>query len=166
MAVLSAFESVYQQKRSRTPCEWKITSNDGTNIVANNPATGETISDTQTNFKALFTNINDNLNEQKVQVIASGASPAVDLSAGLYVKCTLSTATVTFGAPTKIPPKGRKVTFEITQDGTGGRTLAFNAAYLFAVALSNTGNTANKKTTIEFISNGSNLVSSNANVWA
>jgi hypothetical protein len=100
------------------------------------------------------------------QVLTPGAAPAVDLSLGTI--CTLAmgaNATVTLGAPTNIPPAGTRVSMFITQDATGGRTLALNAAYIMTTALSNTGNTANKKTVLNFTSDGTALVSHGANTW-
>lgn len=47
---------------------------------------------------------------------------------------------------------GNQVTFKFIQDGTGGRTVAWNAD--FRQAWSNTGNTANKVSTITFEWNG------------
>lgn len=44
-------------------------------------------------------------------------------------------------------------------------TVAWNAAYIFPTAFSNTGNTANKKTTVVFISDGTALVAVGANSW-
>lgn len=100
------------------------------------------------------------------QTLVSGTAPAVNLSLGTI--CTLSmgaNATVTLGAPTNLPSAGTGVTFVISQDAVGGRTLALNAAYVMTTALSNTGNTANKKTLITFTSDGTSLVSHGANVW-
>ena len=53
----------------------------------------------------------------------------------------------TMGAPTH-SSEGQRITFVITQDGTGGRTLAWNAA--FTHAWSDTGNTLGLQSTISF----------------
>lgn len=99
------------------------------------------------------------------QAITSAAAPAVNCAAGNIITLTASNATVTFGAPSNVPRAGDTVTFVITQDGTGGRTIAWNAAYIFPTAWSNTGNTANKKSTITFVSDGTNLIAQGANSW-
>ena len=100
------------------------------------------------------------------QILTAGAAPAWDL--GFGNNATLSTganATVTLGAPSNVPPVGTPCSIVITQDATGGRTVAWNAAYIFPTAFSNTGNTANKKTTVYFVSDGTALVAQGANSW-
>ena len=100
------------------------------------------------------------------QTVASSATPALDCNLGNAVSlATGANATVTWGAPTNVPPAGERVTITITQDATGARTVAFNAAYIFPTAFSNTGNTANKKTTVLFVSDGTSLVAQGANSW-
>lgn len=59
----------------------------------------------------------------------------------------------TMGAPSN-PVAGQTIKFLILQDGTGGRTLAWNAA--FKHAWSDAGNTLNKRSTIVFQYDGSN----------
>lgn len=101
-----------------------------------------------------------------VQTLTSGAAPAVDCNLGnVMTLATGANATVTLGAPSNVPPAGERVQMTITQDATGGRTVAFNAAYIFPTAFSNTGNTANKKTTVLFVSDGTALVAQGANSW-
>lgn len=100
------------------------------------------------------------------QTIASSATPAWDLNVGNIVAInTGANATVTFGAPSNVPQAGTLCMVTVTQDATGGRTVAWNAAYIFPTAFSNTGNTANKKTTVVFISDGTALVAVGANSW-
>ena len=100
------------------------------------------------------------------QTLASGAAPAWDISLGnVAALATGANATVTLGAPSNVPQAGMMCSITITQDGTGGRTVAWNAAYIFPSAFSNTGNTANKKTTVAFISDGTSLVALGANSW-
>ena len=53
----------------------------------------------------------------------------------------------------------------ITQDGTGGWAISWNAAYVFPSAWSNTGNMAGKKSVARFVSDGSKLIAQGANVW-
>ena len=103
----------------------------------------------------------------KTQALTPGAAPAVNCNLGNNI--TLNTganATVTLGAPSNVPAAGECVIFTITQDGVGGRVVAWNAAYIFSGgAFSNVGNTANKKTTINFISDGTALVANGLNTW-
>lgn len=96
--------------------------------------------------------------------IASGATPALDCSLG-PVHAFTATAASTFGAPSKIPAAGEAVTVIITQDGTGGWAISWNAAYVFPSAWSNTGNMAGKKSVARFVSDGSKLIAQGANVW-
>ena len=60
---------------------------------------------------------------------------------------------VTVSAPTNAT-KGKILTFRFLQDGTGGWTVGWNA--VFKHAWSDTGNTANKRSTISFYYDGSN----------
>lgn len=98
------------------------------------------------------------------QAVASGATPALNCGLGNYVAFT-ATAAATWGAPTNVPPAGTAVTVVITQDATGGWAISWNAAYIFPVAFSNTGNTAGKKTAVNFVSDGTALVAQGANSW-
>jgi hypothetical protein len=59
------------------------------------------------------------------------------------------------GAPTNASI-GQRILFTITQNGTGGYTLTWNA--IFKVTWSNTGNTASNRSLIEFEYDGSNWV--------
>jgi hypothetical protein len=61
----------------------------------------------------------------------------------------------TMSAPTNAR-KGQVITHEIVQDSTGGRALAWNA--IFLNTWSNTGNTANKRSVISHVYNGTNWV--------
>lgn len=100
------------------------------------------------------------------QALTSGAAPAWNLGIGnIATLATGANATVTLGAPTNIPPAGTPCSVVITQDGVGGRTVAWDAAYIFPTAWSNTGNTANKKSVANFISDGSALVFVGSNSW-
>lgn len=106
------------------------------------------------------------LNRTKVAatVIASGAAPTLDCLGGPQFTHTVTVAP-TFAAPTNVPPAGNTITVVLTQNATGGFNVSWNAAYIFPVAWSNTGNTANKKSTVTFISDGTALVALNANSW-
>lgn len=86
--------------------------------------------------------------------LTDAATIAVDASAGNIFVVTLG-GNRTMGAPTN-PTRGQTITFEIVQDGTGGRTLAWNAA--FKQVWSDTGNTLGKRSTISFFYNTTNWV--------
>lgn len=90
------------------------------------------------------------------QVLTSGASIAWD--AGEVAAATVTLGhNATLGAPTNLLP-GRKYRLIATQDGTGSRTLAFNAAFKFA-----SGTTlpltaaAGKVHVAEFVSDGTSM---------
>lgn len=98
------------------------------------------------------------------QVVASSATPALRCGLGNNVSFTATAASL-WGAPSEVPPAGTPVTITITQDGTGGWAITWNAAYIFPTAWSNTGNTAGKKSVASFISDGTSLVAQGGNVW-
>jgi hypothetical protein len=99
------------------------------------------------------------------QIVASSATPALNCGLGNNVTFTATAASL-WGAPSNVPPAGERVTITITQDGTGGWAITWNAAYKFSGgAFSNTGNLANTKTTITFISDGTALVANGLNTW-
>ena len=85
----------------------------------------------------------------KAVALTFSATPAVDLSLGSLFSMTLTGNVTGVAAPTNAK-EGTFFTVSLVQDATGGRTVAWNAAYKFPVAWSNTGNTANTKTTITF----------------
>lgn len=60
---------------------------------------------------------------------------------------------------------GDRVVFSITQDATGGRNVSWDSAFKFPVAWSNTGNTAGKTTSIEFMFDGTYFWATMANAW-
>ena len=103
-------------------------------------------------------------NERRVQAVASSATPALNCDLGGVVTFTAAAAS-TWGAPTNVPPAGRRVTVVITQDGTGGWAISWNAAYQFPTAWTNTGNTAGKISSITFVSDGTKLIAQGANSW-
>lgn len=103
-------------------------------------------------------------NAKRAQIVASGASPALNCDLGGTVSFT-ATSALTWGAPTNVPPAGENVTIVITQDGTGGWAVSWNAAYIFPTAWTNTGNTAGKISSITFVSDGTKLVAQGANNW-
>lgn len=68
----------------------------------------------------------------KVVTLADAATIAVDASAGNDWRVTLG-GDRTLAAPTN-PADGQQVTLTVTQDATGGRTLAFDAVFKFGTA--------------------------------
>jgi hypothetical protein len=81
-------------------------------------------------------------------VLVSG----VDATAGELVSVTLSAARLV-GAPLN-PATGQRLTFILLQNGTGGFAVTWNA--VFKVSWSDTGNTANKRSMISFVYDGTN----------
>jgi hypothetical protein len=83
------------------------------------------------------------------------ATIAVNAALGLHYRVTLTNSTSTFGAPSN-PVDGQKITFEIIQDGTGSRTVSWNAAYDFGTAGAPTlTTTASKRDLVGFVYSGS-----------
>lgn len=87
-----------------------------------------------------------------VVTLTDAASVTVDASASTAFQVTLA-GNRTVAAPTNAV-SGDRMTITVIQDGTGGRTLAWNA--VFKQAWSNTGNTAGKRSTIGFVFDGTN----------
>jgi hypothetical protein len=79
--------------------------------------------------------------------LTDAATIAVNASLGNVFSVTLG-GNRTMGLPTN-SATGQRITFVITQDGTGGRTLAWNAN--FKQAWSDVGNTASKVSMISFV---------------
>lgn len=88
-----------------------------------------------------------------VTVTEAALVAGVDASVTDAFKVTL-TAARAVGVPTGLTP-GQRVTFTFVQDGTGGRAVTWNAA--FKVSWSDTGNTANKRSSVSFVYDGTNL---------
>jgi hypothetical protein len=86
---------------------------------------------------------------------AFAASFTPDALGGEIVQIGALTANITINAPTN-PFMGMHLTFVFLQDGTGGRTVTWNAA--FKTNWSDTGNTANKRSTIRFYYNNTNWI--------
>ena len=65
--------------------------------------------------------------------LTDAATISVDASLGNYFTVTLG-GNRTLGAPTNVPISGftQKITLRVKQDGTGSRTLAYNAIYRFS----------------------------------
>lgn len=69
------------------------------------------------------------------------------------------TGALLVAAPTS-PRKGQRIIFIFVQDGTGGRAVTWNA--VFKTAWSDTGNTSNKRSSIEYLYDGTNWTQVNA----
>ncbi len=81
--------------------------------------------------------------------LTDAATIAVDLASGINFKVTLG-GNRTLGAPTNAKEGGSGI-IQITQDGTGSRTLAYNAAYTFAGGAPTLTATANAVDVISYI---------------
>jgi hypothetical protein len=92
---------------------------------------------------------------RKRQSVAYAASITPNPTLGEYVEVGALTGGLTVNATTK-HAKGMRLTFRILQDGTGGRAVTWNAQYKHA--WSDTGNTANKQSTISFAFDGTSWI--------
>lgn len=86
--------------------------------------------------------------------LTDAATIAIDAAQGTTFTVTLA-GNRTVGAPTN-PSVGQRIKITAKQDGTGGRTLAWNA--VFKVSWSDTGNTAGKSSSIDFEFDGTNWI--------
>lgn len=86
------------------------------------------------------------------KTLTDAATIATNATTGTEFAVTLG-GNRTMGAPTNASI-GQEITYLVIQDGTGGRTLAWNA--VFKVSWSDTGNTAGKRSTISFSYDGTN----------
>lgn len=92
-------------------------------------------------------------------VAASLSAGTTTPHAGVYNHFVYTlTDNVTIGAPTN-PTTGRTITFTIIQDGTGGRTITWNAAFKVPCSFNTTAST---KTSVEFKYDGTNWVQKGA----
>lgn len=91
----------------------------------------------------------------EVQSVTYAASIVPEPDKAECLEIGALTGNITIGATVK-HVKGMKMIFKFLQDATGGRTVTWNAQYKHA--WSDTGNTANKLSTIMFIYNGTNWV--------
>lgn len=91
----------------------------------------------------------------RITTLTDAATILVDHSLGPEYQVTLG-GNRTMGAPSNVVV-GKRITFVIIQDGTGGRTLAWNAAY--KVTWSDAGNTLGKRSTISFVPMGDGFFS-------
>ena len=93
-----------------------------------------------------------------VTALTDAAAIATDANLGPVFTVTLG-GNRTMGVPTN-PVPGQRITYHIVQDGGGGRTLAWDE--VFKTAWSDTGNTANKRSSISFDYDGANWLQAGA----
>lgn len=99
------------------------------------------------------------------QTVAFSATPAPNAANGSVISITLTANITAMGLPTNLG-LDEEITYELTQDATGGWTVAWPATYIFGNAWSNTGNTANTKTVAKFKNLGGKLYCiSGQNAW-
>ena len=85
---------------------------------------------------------------------AATITPALDATAQQTIVPAALTGNVTIGAPTN-PKLGMRLLFIFTQDGTGSRTITWNAVFK---ASANGAGAANTKGATEFFYDGTNWV--------
>lgn len=90
-----------------------------------------------------------------VFILTDAATILIDSALSRAFSVTLNVAGVTraMGTPTNVA-NGRRITITVIQDATGGRALTWPA--VFKTAWSDTGNTANKRSSISYIYDGTN----------
>lgn len=89
-----------------------------------------------------------------VAALTFSSTLAVNAAAGNHFRVTM-TANMTVSAPTN-PVDGQKITFELIQDGTGSRTVTWNAAFDFGTTGAPTlTTTASKRDVVGFVYSGS-----------
>ena len=120
----------------------------------------ETKKITKTNFKAdlLLNAANEytkNQNLDSVTLAISAGAVAVDFEIHGNAKLTLDENAI-LSAPSNLVD-GRGIIVKVVQDGTGGRTLSFNAAYDFASYESTVNATASAETWYLFWTDGTNV---------
>jgi hypothetical protein len=67
---------------------------------------------------------------KRVSSVAYAASIDVSVDNFDELRCASLTGNVAVNAPTGTPTEGQRLTVKLTQDGTGGRTITYNAAYV------------------------------------
>jgi hypothetical protein len=147
----------YKLRRLRRYVNWVYVTNDG----GGNP--WDTVS---SHLAALYAALADSDSAcEGLTPLTYAATTAWDAGETTAATVTL-TGNTTMAAPTNLLP-GRVYRLIATQDGTGNRTLAFNAAYKFPVGttLPLTG-TANQKIVVEFLSDGASLYALTNNKYA
>lgn len=88
-----------------------------------------------------------------VFALTDAATITTDASKGNHFRVTLG-GNRTLGAPTN-PTDGQKIIYEFIQDGTGSRTLAYNAVFAFSTDLPSPTltTTLNKRDFLGFVYN-------------
>ena len=86
-----------------------------------------------------------------VVTLTDASAISVDAGSGSYFVVTLG-GNRTVAAPSN-PVLGQRISFLVKQDASGGRTLSWNG--IFRVSWSNSGNSANKSTSVSFVFDGS-----------
>lgn len=89
--------------------------------------------------------------KSRAVTLTDGATINLDCAAGSYHRVTLG-GNRTLAAPTN-PADGQLLTVEVIQDGTGSRTLSFNAAFVFGTITNALTATAAKRDIFQFIYN-------------
>ena len=100
-----------------------------------------------------------------IQVVASGATPAVDCDKGGVLYIAALATNPTFAAPTNVPAMGQLFRIVILTDGGGARTVAFNAAFKNTGIISATSGAGAQTTVFTFVSDGTSLVLVASNAW-
>lgn len=77
------------------------------------------------------------------------------VGASTHIQVGVLTGNITIAAPTGSFAVGSRLSFGFTQDGTGGRTITWNAVFAFTA---NGAGTANQKAATEFVYDGSRWV--------
>ena len=98
--------------------------------------------------------LNTALAQPAAQTVAYAATLNVDAAAGSLVVVGTLTGNVTIAAPTN-PTTGARLTYVLTQDGTGSRTGTWNSVFKLATSLTLT-TTASKVDVISFVYDGTN----------
>jgi hypothetical protein len=99
----------------------------------------------------------------ETQSVTFAATLAVNLQLGNRVQVGALTASITMSSPTNMPIQGTRVTYELTQDATGGRGVTWSA--LHKGAWPTASGTASQKQTVFGVSDGTNVVFQGASGW-
>ncbi len=73
------------------------------------------------------------------------------------------TSNITLSTPTNVPPQGVEISYDFTQDATGGRTITWSS--LHKGAWPTASGTASQKKTVRGVSDGNNIVFSSDSGW-
>lgn len=67
---------------------------------------------------------------QRVSAVTYAASIDINADSFDFLSCASLTGNVAVNAPTGTPTDGQRLVVRLTQDGTGGRTITYNAAFV------------------------------------